>query len=63
MYKLTRDEAARIIDEEAALATLRGYTLDEVWEKLDDPESITDEGEAFNLLMNAMYALRPVGHL
>lgn len=63
MYTFTPAEAARIIDEESALATLRGYPLDEVWAAVEDPEGVEDEGEAFERLMNAMYALRPVGHL
>jgi len=62
-YRLTRDEVARIIADEDALATLRNYTLDEVWARVESPEECEDEGEAFNLLMAVMYELRPVGHL
>lgn len=63
MYVLTRDEVARIIADEDALATLRNYTLDDVWGRISAPEDCEDEGEAFNLLMGVMYELRPVGHL
>lgn len=63
MFRLTLESAARIIAEESALATLRDYPIEEVWGHLDEPDACEDEGEAFQLLMNAMYALRPVGHL
>jgi hypothetical protein len=63
MYTLTRDEVARIIAEEDAFATLRSYSIDEVWSHIETPADCEDEGEAFNVLMGVMYALRPVGYL
>lgn len=63
MYKLTPEEVARIVAEEDALATLRSYSVEEIWTQLDAPEEAEDEAEAFTKLMGVMYALRPVGHL
>lgn len=62
MYRFTRDEAARIIAEEDALTTLRSYPIEEVWGHIESAEDAEDDGEAFNLLMQVMYELRPVGH-
>lgn len=62
MYRLTREEVARILADEAALATLLNYDLEEVWSRVEAPEECADEGDAFNRLMAVMYTLRPVGH-
>lgn len=63
MYKLDAISAAEIIAEEAALATLRQYSIEKVLEQVPDIEQIQDEEAAFNALMEAMYRLRPVGYL
>lgn len=63
MYKLDAISAAEIIAEEAALATLRQYSIEKVLEQVPDIEQIKDEEAAFNALMEAMYRLRPVGYL
>lgn len=63
MYKLDATAAAAIIAEEDALTTLKGYPIDDVLRQIEDIEEITDEEGAFNALMEAMYRLRPVGHL
>lgn len=63
MFKLDATSAAAIVAEEDALATLRSYPIETVLSKIDDPGDITSEEEAFNALMEAMYRLRPVGHL
>ena len=63
MFKLDAASAAAIIAEEAALATLRQYPVEEVLAKVEDRDAISSEEEAFNALMEAMYALRPQGYL
>ncbi|MBM4391928.1 MAG: hypothetical protein FJ090_12465 [Deltaproteobacteria bacterium] len=63
MYKLDAKTASEIIAEEAALATLRQYAIEKVLENVPDIDEIDDEESAFNALMEAMYRLRPVGHL
>lgn len=62
MYRFTPEEAARIIADEDALATLRGYPIEEVWAHVESPDDVGDDGEAFAVLMGVMYELRPVGH-
>lgn len=63
MFKLDAKAAAAIIAEEDALTTLKSYPIDEVLSHVDDIDDIADEEAAFNALMEAMYQLRPVGHL
>lgn len=63
MYTFTPERAAELIEDSPELATLRGYSLEEVWAAVEDPAGVKDEGEAFERLMDVMYSLRPVGHL
>ncbi len=63
MYKLDAATAEAIIAEESALATLRQYPIETVLASIEDISSVEDEEDAFNALMAAMYALRPVGFL
>ncbi|MSQ04019.1 MAG: hypothetical protein EXR71_19380 [Myxococcales bacterium] len=63
MFKLDPESAAAIIAEEAALATLRQYPIETVLAAIGDTDDLEDEEGAFNALMAAMYALRPVGYL
>jgi hypothetical protein len=63
MFKLDAQTAARIIAEEDALATLRNHPIEDVLASVDDIDEVEDEEDAFNALMSAMYALRPVGYL
>ena len=63
MFKLDAQTAARIIAEEDALATLRNHPIENVLASIEDIDEVDDEESAFNALMEAMYALRPVGHL
>lgn len=63
MFTFTPELARRMIDDEPALHTLTQYSIEEVWSHLEDPGSAADEGEAFDMLMQVMYELRPVGYL
>jgi hypothetical protein len=63
MFTFDAAAAARIIEEESALGTLRGYPIEEVLAAIDGADTIDDEESAFNALMSAMYSLRPVGYL
>lgn len=63
MFKLDATTAARIIEEEDALATLRSHPIEDVLASIDDIEDVDDEESAFNALMAAMYALRPQGYV
>jgi hypothetical protein len=63
MFKLDAESARAIIHEEDALATLRQHDIADVLAKIDDIDAIEDEEDAFNALMEAMYALRPQGYV
>lgn len=63
MFTLDASTAARIIEDEDALATLRSHPIEDVLAKVEDATSIRTEEEAFNALMQAMYDLRPQGWL
>ena len=61
---VTRERVARMLDEDTSLATLRNqFTVDEIFEKIEDKEEIPDEEELYNALMDVMYATRPQGVL
>lgn len=63
MFKLDAETARAIIEAESALATLRSHAIEDVLAHIDDIDAVEDEEDAFNALMEAMYALRPVGYL
>lgn len=63
MFKLDATTATAIIEAESALATLRNHPIEDVLASIEDLTAIEDEEDAFNALMEAMYALRPVGYL
>ena len=63
MFKLDAETAADLIADEAALATLRAYPVEAVLAAIEPGTVVESEEDAFNALMAAMYALRPVGHL
>lgn len=63
MFRLTAECASAIIEEEAALATLRSLPVEAVLAAVDDIDSVHDEDGAFQALMGAMHALRPQGWL
>ena len=63
MFRLTPETAAQMIADESALATLRSYPITQVLEAIEDIGAVEDEEDAFNALMEAMYALRPQGVL
>lgn len=63
MYTFNADTAGTMIADESALATLRDYPIETVMAAIGELDEISDEEDAFNALMAAMYALRPVGFL
>lgn len=63
MFTLDAATAARIIEDEDALATLRAHPIEDVLACVEDAASIQTEEDAFNALMQAMYDLRPQGWL
>lgn len=59
---ITREMVQEMLDDDPSLATLKNqFTLDEIWEKIEDKEEITDDEELYNALIDVMYATRPKG--
>ena len=53
-----------MLDEDTSLQTLSNqYTLDEIWEMIEDKDQITNDDQLFEALMDVMYATRPQGTL
>ena len=64
MFKVTRETVAEMLDDNPALGTLKNqFSLDEIWENLEDKDQISDDEGLFNALMAVMYATRPKGVL
>lgn len=59
---ITKEMVQEMLDDDPSLATLKNqFTLEEIWEKIEEKEEITDDEELYNALMDVMYATRPKG--
>ena len=59
---VTRELVAELLAEEPSLNTLSNqFTLDEIWEMLEDKDEIANEEELYNALLDVMYKTRPTG--
>ncbi|MDP6932513.1 MAG: hypothetical protein QGG40_06325 [Myxococcota bacterium] len=61
MFEVTKEAIQEMIADEPSLATLRQYSLDQVWDLVEDRDEIDGEEPLYNALMNVMYATRPKG--
>ena len=63
-FKVTKELVKEMLEEDSSLGTLANqYTLDEIWELLENKTGIASEDELFEALMDVMYATRPKGWL
>jgi hypothetical protein len=63
-FKVDIEQVASMLADDPSLGTLKNqYTVDEVWELLEDKDDIGNEEELYNALMAVMYATRPKGVL
>lgn len=63
-FKVDIEQVASMLADEPSLGTLKNqYTVDEVWDLLEDKDDIGNEEELYNALMAVMYATRPKGVL
>ena len=63
-FEVTKPLVKEMLEEDSSLQTIANqYTLDEIWEMLEDKASITSEDMLFESLMDVMYATRPKGWL
>jgi hypothetical protein len=63
-FKVTKELVKEMLDEDTSLQTIANqYTLDEIWDMIEDKEKIGTEDKLFEALMDVMYATRPKGIL
>lgn len=63
-FKVDIEQVASMLEDDPSLGTLRNqYTVDEIWELLEEKDDIGNEEELYNALMAVMYATRPKGVL
>mgnify|MGYP001295211614 CR=1 FL=1 len=63
-FTATKALVKEMLEEDSSLQTIANqYTLDEIWDMLEKPESIESDDELFEALMDVMYATRPKGWL
>lgn len=64
MFKPTIDEVSQMLEEDPSLGTLRNqYTTEEIFDLIEDRETITTVEGLYEALMDVMYATRPKGVL
>ena len=63
-FEVTKALVKEMLEEDSSLQTIANqYTLDEIWELLEDKGSIASDDALFEALMDVMYATRPKGWL
>jgi hypothetical protein len=63
-YTVTLEAIAEWLDDDLSLQTLRNqYTLQQIYDLIENKESISDEDELYAALLDVMYATRPQGVL
>ena len=63
-FKVTKELVQEMLDEDTSLQTLSNqFTLDEIWNMIEDKDQISNDDKLFEALMDVMYATRPQGTL
>ena len=63
-FTVTKEIVQEMLDEDTSLQTLSNqFTLDEIFNMIEDKEQITNDDKLFEALMDVMYATRPKGTL
>ena len=63
-FAVTKELVKEMLDEDTSLQTIANqYTLDEIWDMIEDKDKISTEDQLFEALMDVMYATRPKGIL
>lgn len=59
---VTKEMVQEMLDDDPSLGTLKNqFTLQEIWDLIEEKESIADDEELYNALIDVMYATRPKG--
>jgi hypothetical protein len=63
-FKVTKELVQEMLDEDTSLQTLSNqFTLDEIWNMIEEKDQISNDDKLFEALMDVMYATRPKGTL
>ena len=63
-FTVTKEVVQEMLDEDTSLQTISNqFTLDEIFNMIEDKEQITNDDQLFEALMDVMYATRPQGTL
>tara|TARA_Y100001978_G_C23277947_1_gene238951 strand:- start:153 stop:350 length:198 start_codon:yes stop_codon:yes gene_type:complete len=63
-FTVTKEIVQEMLDEDTSLQTISNqFTLDEIFDMIEDKEQITNDDQLFEALMDVMYATRPQGTL
>ena len=62
--KVTKERVREMLEDDPSLGTLRNqFTLEEIWDLLEDRDKDLSDEALYNALMDVMYATRPQGAL
>ena len=63
-FKVTLEAIKEWLDDDMSLQTLKNqYTVQEIYDLIEDKESIKNDDELYEALLDVMYATRPTGPL
>jgi len=63
-FQVTKELVKEMLDEDTTLQTIANqYTLDEIWQMIENKDQISSDDALFEALMDVMYATRPKGWL
>jgi len=63
-FTVTKELVQEMLDEDTSLQTLSNqFTLDEIWNMIEEKDQISNDDKLFEALMDVMYATRPQGTL
>ena len=63
-FKVTLEAIKEWLDDDLSLQTLKNqYTVQEIYDLIENKESITNDDKLYEALLDVMYATRPTGPL
>ena len=63
-FEISKELVQEMLAEDSSLQTITNqFSLDEIWDMLEDKDQISNEDQLFEALMDVMYATRPTGVL
>jgi hypothetical protein len=63
-FKVTLEAIQEWLDDDMSLQTLKNqYTVKQIYDLIENKESISNDDALYEALLDVMYATRPKGHL